>query len=310
VEAKRSKPAAKPNVSPTPAQATQPLPVPVSVSAPAPAIGPKVLHLLSDSTGNLGQHMVTAFLTQFPVGAFVLRRWPFLTTEEQIWETLWRLSDEPGIVMHAVVSPTAKKMINGVCERHHWPVCDLTGSFVDFLASASGIAPTPDVNRLHDMSPEYRARIKAMEFTLEHDDGLGLETLHEAQIVLVGVSRTSKTPTSIYLGQQGYRVANIALAMQVEPPQQLLALKTKNVVGLLINPRTLSEIRTNRNVSWRMTDTNYNELHSVSKELAWSRALFEKQGWHTLDVTDQAIEETAGRIIHMLGLKPPSGESE
>jgi [pyruvate, water dikinase]-phosphate phosphotransferase / [pyruvate, water dikinase] kinase len=233
-----------------------------------------------------------------------VRRWMFLSDESRVRKTLEDLRKEPGIVLHAVVDPASKQAISEFCREQSWQACDLTGQFVDFLSSASGIRPTPNVHRLHDMSDRYQARMKALEFTLEHDDGLGLDTIHEAQVVLVGVSRTSKTPTSIYLGQQGYRVANYALAMESPVPQQLLALK-KNVVGLLIDPRTLAEIRTNRNVEWRMTETSYNEPESVSKEIAWSRQLFQKQGWNTLDVTDQAIEETAARIVHMLDLKPP-----
>ncbi len=272
----------------------------MSVAAPASR---RVLHLLSDSTGNLGQHMVTAFLTQFPPEIFVIRRWMFLSSIDRVQETLDHLKDEPGIVLHAVVEPASKELIERVCQKYAWPTCDLTGPFVDFISRASGVLPSPNVHRLHDISNAYHARIEALEFTLEHDDGLGLETLHEAQIVLAGVSRTSKTPTSIYLGQQGYRVANIALAMQVDVPSQLLMLRTKNVVGLLINPRTLTEIRTNRQMSWRMTGTSYNDPQFVTRELQWSRELFQKQGWHTLDVTDQAIEETAGRIVHLLRLR-------
>ena len=258
---------------------------------------------MSDSTGNLVQHMATAFLTQFPQDAFSVRRWMFLADEKRLGQALAHISQEPGIVLHAFVNTASKQSITDFCRQKAFPVCDLTGQFVDFLSEASGIKPTPSVHRLHDMSSAYRQRIKALEFTLEHDDGLGLDTIHEAQIVLVGVSRTSKTPTSIYLGQQGYRVANYALAMQSEPPPQLLALK-KNVIGLLINPRTLAEIRTNRQLEWRMTQTSYNEPHAVAREIAWSRQLFQKQGWPTLDVTDQAIEETAARIVHMLGLRP------
>lgn len=260
------------------------------------------IHLLSDSTGNLGQHMLTAFLTQFPQKAIRIVRYNFLHTPTQIEEAMRSVQDHPGMVMHAMVSQEAKKFINLTCAKLKVPVCDLTGNFVQFIAANSGIAPAQNVHALHDISDAYHARIKALEFTLEHDDGLGLETIHEADIVLVGVSRTSKTPTSVYLAQQGYKVANVSLAKAVAPPRQLLELGRNTVVGLVIDPLRLSEIRTNRQTSWGMSDTSYNQIEFVEDEVAWSRKLFARQGWPTLDVTRRAIEETAGKIVELLKL--------
>jgi regulator of PEP synthase PpsR (kinase-PPPase family) len=261
------------------------------------------IYLLSDSTGNLAQHMLTAFLTQFPARAFEVHRRNFLSTPALTKAALEKLRDAPGIVFHAVVSPESKRVIADTCAALKLPACDLTGGFVDFLAKHSGIRPDADVKRIHDISDEYHRRIKAVEFTLEHADGLGLETIDEADIVLVGVSRTSKTPTSVYLGQQGYKVANVSLAMVVEPPRQLLELRRKTVVGLLIDPFRLKEIRTNRQAAWHMSQTSYSDLEAVRDEVNWSRRLFLKQGWPTLDVTSRAVEESAAKILEIL--KPP-----
>jgi regulator of PEP synthase PpsR (kinase-PPPase family) len=152
------------------------------------------------------------------------------------------------------------------------------------------------------MDDAYRRRIGAMEFTLGHDDGLGLDTLHEADVVLVGVSRTSKTPTSILLAQQGYQAANISLAMGVEPPSQLALIPPTKVVGLVIDPSQLAMIRNRRQAAWGMAPTPYGDPANVAREVAWSRTLFQRLGWPILDVTDQAVEETAARVIEMLGL--------
>ncbi len=264
------------------------------------------LHILSDSTGNLAQHMLTAFLTQFPSDAFVLRPQNFLQTPARLRVALDHVAEEPGIVCHAMVSSEAKGTIASRCDELGLPQCDLTGDFVHFLSRVSGIAPSADVEALHDTSNLYHERIKALEFTLEHDDGLGLETLHRADIVLAGVSRTSKTPTSIYLAQQGHKVANVSLAMGIEPPKQLLELK-RNVVGLLIEPHQLVEIRTNRSIGWRMGDTRYNDPDHVDREVLWSKRLFARHGWPTLDVTDQAVEETAARIVNLIAARRPVG---
>lgn len=270
-----------------------------------PAARPaRSIYILSDSTGNLARHMLTAILTQFPEGSFALRPWTFLRTPEQIINVLQAAGREQAIIFHAMVSADHKQLIADRCAQLGLSPCDLTGGFVEFLSHESGVMPTASLGRLHFTSHEYHHRIRSLEFTLEHDDGLGLETIHKADMVLTGVSRTSKTPTSIYLAQQGYRVANVALAMGVDPPAQLLELKEK-VVGLVIDPMQLSEIRTNRQTGWKMGQTSYNDPQAVAREVAWSRKLFLSKGWPILDVTDQAIEETAARIVNLLRLEKP-----
>lgn len=256
------------------------------------------LYVLSDSTGNLPRHMLTAFLTQFPAKTFAPVFKPFLQTPEKLDAALAAITH--GAVMHAFVTSSAKDAIKTYCNTHGLACCDLTGQFVDFLSKASGVAPSEDSSGLHRVDETYRQRIRAMEFTLEHDDGLGLETLHKADIVLTGVSRTSKTPTSIYLAQQGYRTANVSLAMEVDPPEELLKMK-KCVVALIINPNKLAEIRARRlRKEWKMQETEYSDLEHVREEITWSRRLFMKHDWPILDVTDFAIEETAARVVEII----------
>jgi hypothetical protein len=263
-----------------------------------------MVYVLSDSTGNLARHMLTAFLTQFPRDAFAVRFKSFVQTDANVNAAFDEIEATPGLVLHAVMSAELKGSIAQRCRDLNLPMCDLTGPFVEFLARESGINPDADHRRLHHVDETYQNRIRALEFTLEHDDGLGLDTLDQADIVLVGVSRTSKTPTSIYLAQQGRRVANVSLAHQVEPPQQLLRMPPRKVVALVIDPQQLAEIRTRRQTGWRMPTTSYNEPDHVKSEMAWARRLFARQGWPILDVTDQAIEETAARVLAIVGLEP------
>lgn len=260
----------------------------------------RVIHVLSDSTGNLAGHMLTAFLTQFPAGAFVVQRVHFLRTPAQVASALATVDAAESIVFHAFVSPVSKGVVAADCARRGIPACDLTGPFVRFLSDASGLLPSDNVRALHEMDVQYERRVQALEFTLEHDDGMRLESIHEADVVLAGVSRTSKTPTSIYLAQQGHRVANVSLAMAVEPPEQLLRLKADKVVGLIIDPNQLARIRKQRNIEWKMSDTSYNDLDRVEEEVRWSRKLFLKHGWPILDVSTLAIEESAARILTLL----------
>ena len=281
-----------------------------SPTTPRPAKRPKTsvpvarsVYVLSDSTGNLPRHMLAAFLTQFPPDALAVRCETFVRTPERAREVLERAKAENAAVCHAMVSKELKELVNRYCRRAKLPCRDLTGGIVEFLTRASGLDPRPNLRSLHRIDEEYNRRIGALEFTLAHDDGLGLDTLHEADIVLAGISRTSKTPTSIYLAQQGYRVANVSLAVEVDPPGELLALPSEKVMGLLINSQQLVLIRTRRQASWGMEQTSYGDPAHIAREIAWTRRLFNESGWRSLDVTDQAIEETAAKITAIVG--PP-----
>jgi [pyruvate, water dikinase]-phosphate phosphotransferase / [pyruvate, water dikinase] kinase len=257
--------------------------------------------VLSDSTGNLGRHMLTAVLTQFPLNSINIRYENFIRTQAQLDMLLDNAVKKRAAVCHAMVSDRLKQRINETCAAAKIHCFDLTGGLVQFLARSTGVKPDDDVRSLHRLDAAYHRRIGAMEFTLCHDDGLGLETLHEADIVLVGVSRTSKTPTSVLLAQQGYRAANVSLAKGIDPPSQLLALSAKKVVAMAINPEQLAIIRGRREAVWGMSRTDYGNPKSVAEEVKWSRALFRSRGWPVLDVTDQAVEETAAKIVELVG---------
>ncbi|CAN5502847.1 pyruvate, water dikinase regulatory protein [soil metagenome] len=261
-----------------------------------------VIHVLSDSTANLPRHMMMALLTQFPANSVSLRYEAFIRTGERLDAVLEGITGKSNVICHAIISPALKRRIAAHCRAAKYPCYDLTGGILKFLQRATGIEPCSNVKALHPIDDAYRQRIGAMEYTLNHDDGLGIETLRDADIVLAGVSRTSKTPTSILLAQQGYRTANVSLAMGVDVPASLLALPKNKIIGLVISPAQLALIRARRQAAWNMTQTSYGQPDNVAKEVAWSRALFVRQGWPILDVTDQAVEETAGRVIELLGL--------
>jgi [pyruvate, water dikinase]-phosphate phosphotransferase / [pyruvate, water dikinase] kinase len=269
-----------------------------------------VVHVLSDSTGNLARHMIAAFMTQFPPEAFSVSFRAFVRSERELSLALGDVRREPGAVCHAMVSPDMKQRVADFCQAASIPCHDLTGGAVAFLAAATGVPPRSEAKSLHPLDRAYRQRIRAIEYTLGHDDGLGLDTLGEADVVLAGVSRTSKTPTSMMLAQQGFRVANVALALEAPPPPQLLALGKRSVVGLVISPQQLIMIRRRREAAWRMRDTSYGEPDHVAREVAWTRRLFNERGWPVLDVTDQAVEETAARVLQALGLTAPRSVSE
>jgi regulator of PEP synthase PpsR (kinase-PPPase family) len=282
---------------------------PAAHAVPAvPAAVPPVVYVLSDSTGNLARHMLAALSTQFPAAAFTTRFHTFIRSADRLKQVLDLVRERPGPICHALVSADFKERVSAFCKSARLENHDLTGGALEFLARAAGVQPRADVASLHRLDEGYKRRIGAVEFTLAHDDGLGLATLSEADIVLAGVSRTGKSPTSLYLAQQGYRVANVALALEVLPPRALLDLPPKKVVGLVINPQQLVMIRNRRETNWGMARTTYAEPAHVAREIVWARQLFLRQGWPILDVTDQAIEETAAKVTELLGLScAPTG---
>ena len=277
---------------------TRPRPAPRD----AKPLGPRVLIVLSDSTGNLARHMIGAALTQFPVDTMDVVYETFVRTPARLAAVLEKAAAAHAALCHAVVSQDAKKEIAQFCRRRKIPSFDITGGLTDFIGHVAGVARTENVAALHRLDEAYKRRIEAIEFTLAHDDGLGVETVADADIVLAGVSRTGKTPTSIYLAQQGYRVANVALAIEVKPPIELLKAPSDRIVGLLIDPMQLATIRAHRQKSWQMSATAYGDLDHVAREVAWARRLYNEYGWKCLDVTDQAIEETAARILEMVNV--------
>jgi regulator of PEP synthase PpsR (kinase-PPPase family) len=255
--------------------------------------------------------MMGAALTQFPTDATDVVFETFIRTPGRLQGALDKAAAQDAAVCHAIVSDADKLTITRFCKRRKLPCFDLTGGLSDFIGQITGAKRSANVAALHRLDDAYKRRIGAIEFTLAHDDGLGRETLGDADIVLVGVSRTSKTPTSIYLAQQGYCVANVALAIEVEPPAELLRLPADRVVGLLIDPRQLVMIRTHRERAWKLETGNYGDAEHVAQELAWARKLYQRQGWKHLDVTDQAIEETAARVLEMVKIRrePTAGDS-
>lgn len=260
---------------------------------------PTVL-VLSDSTGNLGRHILTALLTQFPANAVALRFENFIRNEAQVAVALDPTKLNAQAVCHAMVSAKLKRAVADRAHEIGLPCYDLTGGVVEFLSRALDVEPAGDVGALHRLDEAYNQRISAMDFTLSHDDGLGLETLSDADVVLAGVSRTSKTPTSILLAQQGLRAANVSLAMGVEPPVALFRLPREKVVGLTIGARQLAMIRAHRQNAWGMTQSSYGDPARIEEELAWCAAVFRRQRWTVLDVTDRAVEETAARVAELI----------
>ena len=258
------------------------------------------LHLLSDSTGETLDMVAKACLAQFDTVDALIHFWPMVRSEGHLDRVLDDVERRPGLVLYTVVNPLIRRELEQKCRRRGIHAVSVLDPVIDALSAISGEAAKGRAGRQHALDAAYFARVDAIQFTIAHDDGIAPQNWEEADIVLAGVSRTSKTPTSIYLANRGYKVANIPLVPESPPPQNLFTLKHPLVVGLTTNPDRLIQIRRNRLLSLNQApETDYVDAEAVNAELAFARRLFADHGWPVIDVTRRSIEETALAIVKL-----------
>jgi regulator of PEP synthase PpsR (kinase-PPPase family) len=260
------------------------------------------LHLLSDSTGETLDMVANAGLAQFDNVDAVRHFWPMVRSEGHLDRVLDDVEQRPGLVLYTVVNPQIRRALEQQCRRRGIHALSVLDPVLDALAAISGEQAKGRAGRQHALDAAYFARVDAIQFTIAHDDGVAPENWEEADIVLVGVSRTSKTPTSIYLANRGYKVANVPLVPASPPPPVLYGLRHPLVVGLTANPERLIQIRRNRLLSLNQApETDYVDQDAVNGELAFARRMFADNGWPVIDVTRRSIEETALAIVKLYG---------
>jgi len=258
------------------------------------------LHLLSDSTGETLDMVATAGLAQFDNIDAVRHLWPMVRSEGHLARVLDDIEARPGVVLYTLVNPQIRRALERECRRREIHALSVLDPVLDALAAVSGEQAKGRAGRQHALDAAYFARVDAIQFTIAHDDGIGPENWEEADIVLAGVSRTSKTPTSIYLANRGYKVANVPLVPTSPPPASLYTLKHPLVVGLTANPERLIQIRRNRLLSLNQApETDYVDNDAVAAELAFARRMFADNGWPVIDVTRRSIEESALAIVKL-----------
>ncbi|OIO39282.1 MAG: hypothetical protein AUJ71_01065 [Candidatus Omnitrophica bacterium CG1_02_49_16] len=258
----------------------------------------KIIYLISDSTGELGERFTNALATQFPDDRIVLKKFNFVEDEAELKKAFSKIIDHGSVLFHTVLSRKLKKMIEAFGKTVNVPTFDLTGPPTDFMVKYLKVTPVWDIHSIHKIDDAYNMRIDAIEFAINHDDGVGGLTLKHADVILVGPSRTSKTPTSIYLAIKGYRVANVPLVPVVEVPEGFTRLKNDpRVFGFVIAPSKLQEVRLKRVAELGTNPKGYTDLDEIAKEIKWAGTLYEKYGWETIEITTRAIEETAAIIM-------------
>jgi [pyruvate, water dikinase]-phosphate phosphotransferase / [pyruvate, water dikinase] kinase len=256
------------------------------------------LHLVSDATGETLIAVSRAATTQYQGVASIEHVYPLVRTHEQLDRVISEIESAPGLVLFTLVDLGLSERLETFCKDNGCPCLSVLTPVHAMIQSYLGAVSTPRPGAQHMLNADYFRRIDALNFTMMHDDGQMAEDLEEADVVLVGISRTSKTPTSIYLANRGVKTANIPLVPGVPHPPQLERLIKPLVVGLVASPDRIVQIRQNRLLSLNASDnTDYADKTSISEELANARRLFSKHDWPVIDVTRRSIEEASATII-------------
>ncbi len=258
------------------------------------------LHLVSDSTGETLTTIAKAAAVQYAEMRPIEHVYPLVRTRRQMDRVMQEIESAPGIVLYTIVNKDLTEQLEKRCREMGVPSLYVLDPIMKLFESYLGKASTPIVAGQHVLDQEYFRRIDALNFSMAHDDGKLPTDLSEADIVLLGISRTSKTPTSIYLAQRGYKTTNLPLVPSIALPAQLTQEHSAFVVGLVASVERIAEIRRNRVrlMSERRLDT-YVDPTEIAAEIAYTRRLCAKHGWPVIDVTRRSVEETAATIIKL-----------
>jgi regulator of PEP synthase PpsR (kinase-PPPase family) len=267
------------------------------------------LHLLSDSTGETLENIAKAGLAQFEGVETIKHFWPMVRSQGHLDRILLEIAQRPGLVIFTLVNNDIRERLESRCHALGLPSVSALDPVIDALSQLLGQQALARPGRQHMLDAAYYARVEAIQFTIAHDDGIGAEDWEEADIILTGVSRSSKTPTAIYLANRGYKVANVPLVIESPPQKSLYSLVHPLIVGLTTSPDRLIQIRRNRLLTLNQSpETAYVDHEAVVSELTFARRIFSDQGWPVIDVTRRSIEETAAAIINLVNERSPEGD--
>ncbi len=264
------------------------------------------VYVLSDSVGETADAVARAALAQFPEDTFHVVRLPKIASRDQLQGVIRGAKDEACVVFYTLAVPKLRDEMARLVHETSVRAVDILGLGIASLADACGVDPTWRAGAIRDTDRGYFERVDALEFAVKHDDGRSVEDLLEAEILLIGVSRTSKTPLSMYLAFKGFKTANVPLVPRVPPPRQLFEVDPRRIFGLVMSSETLIEVRGQRAAELRTYAGRYFEREGIEQELADSRSLMRRLGCIVVSSEGRAIEETAQEILRyyrMAGLE-------
>ncbi len=261
-----------------------------------------VLFVVSDSMGETAQLVAKAVLSQFPEGNVGLRRFSHIETPEAAVEVMKAARDQPTLIIFTVIIPEVREIIRSKAELNGIHLVDIMGPALAGLEEITGGPALLEPGLIHKLDEQYFMRVEAVEFAVNHDDGKNPHGYRNADVVLLGVSRSSKTPVSMYLANRSLKVANLPLVPEVATPPELHRIPARKIVGLTISPPKLVGIRKLRVRAMGVQgESNYTDVHRIQEELMYAERLYSELGCEVLDITDRAVEETAAMVMELVG---------
>ena len=259
------------------------------------------IFVVSGGKGVTGHTIVQTLIIQYPENKLKVKLIPDVRTEKKIIEVINKVKKAHGILAHTMVSSELRIFLIEECKKQQVKQADLMGGLANIIENDYGLQSVNTPGLYHKINAQYYKRIEAIEYTLNHDDGLNAQNLHEADIVVTGVSRCGKTPLSVYMAMSGWKVANVPLIKGIDPPEELFEIDKNRVFGLNIN---LSHLVIQRQKRWKnfgdLPNTNYVDSKLVGRELQYANFLFKRGGFTKINISNKAIESTANEIIGLL----------
>ena len=265
------------------------------------------IFVISDSAGETATKLAQATMAQFPTVEFNLYRKTFVNDKESLIKALTDAKKHDAMILFTMINENLSTLLQDFCEESGLYSFDVLSSTINEIEARSGVKASREQGALHHLNKNYFKRIKAMEFAVKYDDGKDPRGFLEADVVLLGVSRTSKTPLSLFLANKNLKVANLPLVPQAHIPKQLWEVDPKKIVGLTNDPDVLNSIRKERMRAYGLNpDTAYSDIDKIRAELEFAADLYEKLGCVVINVASLSIEETASMIMHALNLEDHS----
>lgn len=263
------------------------------------------VHLVSDSTGETLNAMLKATASQFAAAKPLEHIYALIRSRAQMERTLAEIEASPGLVLYTIINPELRRLLEIRCSEMQAPAISVLDPLLHAFTDYLGLEQSQIAGAQHQLDEAYFRRIGAIDYTLSHDDGQMVWDLEPADVVLVGVSRTSKTPTCMYLANRGIKAANVPLVPTSDPPEELFSLRKPLVIGLVTSPERLAQIRKSRlgGINADGAADDYSDLHLVRQEILRAKRLFAKHRWPMIDVTRKSVEETAASILTKLSAR-------
>lgn len=259
-----------------------------------------MIYVLSDSLGETAEFVVKAAASQFNSGHVDIKRIPYVNNEEYIDQVLAEAASDKALVAFTLVLPQLRSHLLAVAQKYNLVVVDILGPMLEAIAKVSHKEPRLEPGLLYKLDAEYFSRVEAIEFAVKYDDGKDPRGINHADVVLVGVSRTSKTPLCMYLAHKRIKAANIPLMPEVKPPEELFTVNPRKIIGLTVKPEVLNPIRQERlKALGLMPNSDYANMERILQEIEYAEEIMRKIGCPVIDVSNRAIEETANKILHI-----------